>query len=78
MIKISMSKKKSATEKAFPIIGIGASAGGLEAITKILKKLPDRINMAIVIIQHYDPKHETLAVNIFSKLTKIKISEAKK
>jgi two-component system CheB/CheR fusion protein len=42
------------------IVGIGASAGGLEAIQGLLERLPDRRKMAIVIVQHLDPHHDRL------------------
>ena len=45
---------------SFPIVGIGASAGGLEAFTKLLQKLPADTGMALVFIQHLDPKHESI------------------
>jgi chemotaxis response regulator CheB len=41
----------------FPIIGIGASAGGLEALELFLKNVPLGSNMAFIVIQHQDPKH---------------------
>ncbi len=39
----------------FPIVGVGASAGGLEAFTQLLKALPSRTGMAYVLVQHLDP-----------------------
>src|SRR5205807_10416900 len=42
-------------DESFPIVGIGASAGGLEAFTQLLRELPPDINMALVLIQHLDP-----------------------
>ena len=45
---------------AFPtVVGIGASAGGLEAFTELLSHLPDDTGMAFVLIQHLDPTHES-------------------
>ncbi len=40
----------------FPVVGIGASAGGLSAFTKLLKALPLDTGMAFVLVQHLDPK----------------------
>ncbi len=44
--------------KNFPVVGIGASAGGLEAFTALLKALPANTGMAFVLIQHMDPARE--------------------
>src|SRR5437879_700769 len=61
----------------FPIVGIGASAGGLEAFTDLLKELPSDTGMAYVLIQHLDPHHESLAAEILSRVTEIPVSEVK-
>jgi chemotaxis response regulator CheB len=45
-------------ESPFPIVGIGASAGGLEAFTQFLAHLPDQTGMAFVLVQHLDPHRE--------------------
>src|SRR5207244_4198314 len=44
---------------AFPIVGIGASAGGLEAVTHLLEHLPADTGMGFVLVQHLDPDHES-------------------
>lgn len=41
----------------FPIVGIGASAGGLESFSRLLKELPSNSGMVFVLIQHMDPYH---------------------
>src|ERR1051326_752800 len=41
------------------VVGVGASAGGLEAFTELLSHLPNDTGMAFVLIQHLDPKHES-------------------
>ena len=46
--------------KPFMIVGIGASAGGLEAFTQLLRNLPADTGMAFVLVQHLDPKHESM------------------
>jgi two-component system CheB/CheR fusion protein len=53
----------------FPIVGIGASAGGLEALTALLGALPPDTGLAFVIIQHLDPKHESLLPNLLARST---------
>ncbi|HEX9063151.1 MAG TPA: chemotaxis protein CheB, partial [Clostridia bacterium] len=53
----------------FPIVGIGASAGGLEAITQLLKSLPADLGMGFVVVQHLDPTHESVLADLLSKAT---------
>lgn len=63
--------------KPFPIVAIGASAGGLEAVSLFLKSLPARTGMAYVYIQHLDPTHESMLTDILSRHTKMKVIQAK-
>ena len=44
----------------FPIVGIGASAGGLEALEQFLERVPAGSGIAFVIVQHLDPTHECI------------------
>ena len=59
------------------IVGVGASAGGLEAFTELLSHLPDDTGMAFVLIQHLDPKHESHLTELLSKASKMPVSEVK-
>ena len=63
--------------KHFPVVAIGASAGGLEAITELLKNLPVNTGMVYVYIQHLDPDHESMLPSILSRVTKMPVQEAK-
>jgi two-component system CheB/CheR fusion protein len=63
------------TAEVFPIVGIGASAGGLEAFTKLLSNLPTDTGMAFVLLQHLDPNHESLSAEILSRVTKMPVTE---
>src|SRR2546427_5215846 len=63
--------------QAFPIVGLGASAGGLEAMTQLLKFLPARTGMAFVLVQHLDPTHESALTSLLSRLTEMPVSEAR-
>jgi two-component system, chemotaxis family, CheB/CheR fusion protein len=58
------------------IVGIGASAGGLEAITELLGALPAATGMAFIVVQHLDPRHESLLAEILAKKTAIPVSVA--
>jgi two-component system, chemotaxis family, CheB/CheR fusion protein len=57
------------------IVGIGASAGGLEAFTELLNHLPDDTGMAFVLIQHLDANHQSHLTELLSKACKMPISE---
>jgi two-component system, chemotaxis family, CheB/CheR fusion protein len=61
---------------AFPIVGIGASAGGLEAFTELLSALPFDTGMAFVLIQHLDPGHKSQLTEILSHTTTMSVHEA--
>ena len=45
----------------FPVVGVGASAGGLEAFTELLANLPDDTGMAFVLVQHLDPSTRAIS-----------------
>jgi two-component system CheB/CheR fusion protein len=57
------------------IVGVGASAGGLEAFTEFLSHLPDDTGMSFVLIQHLDPKHESHLAELLSKESKMPVFE---
>ena len=52
---------------AFPIVGIGASAGGLEALELFLKHVPEGSGMAFVIVQHLDPTHKGIMAELLQR-----------
>ncbi len=56
-------------EQSFPVVGIGASAGGLEAFTQLLTHLPTDTGMAIVLVQHLDPSQDSLLSDIITRTT---------
>src|SRR5260221_419494 len=57
----------------FPIVGIGASAGGLEAITQLLSSLPTETGMAFVVVQHLDPRHESRLPELLGRATRMPV-----
>src|SRR5581483_4904704 len=57
----------------FPIVGIGASAGGLEAFAQLLAALPEKTGMAFVLVQHLDPQHESLLAEILKPMSKLPV-----
>ena len=61
---------------AFPIVGVGASAGGLEAFTQLLAHIPEDSGMAFVFIQHLDPNHASLLDESLARATRLKVVRA--
>ncbi|MFZ1370510.1 MAG: chemotaxis protein CheB, partial [Ferruginibacter sp.] len=59
----------------FPVVGIGASAGGLDAFKKLLKAIPENSGMAYVLVQHLDPRHESMLPELLQKVTNIPVME---
>src|ERR1700743_124 len=51
----------------FPVVGIGGTAGGLDAVKSFLKALPAKSGMAYVFIQHLSPTHESILPEILQK-----------
>lgn len=60
---------------AFPIVGIGASAGGLEAFTGLLQHLPVDTGMAFVFVQHLAPRHASMLPSLLSRTTRMPVLE---
>lgn len=58
-----------------PIVGVGASAGGLEALTELLSHLPGDTGLSFVLIQHLDPNHESHLRELLSKASAMAVSE---
>jgi two-component system CheB/CheR fusion protein len=74
-----VTKRKSPARKAalpsVPIVGVGASAGGLEAFAKLLGPIPPTLGMAFVLIQHLDPTHPSHLVDALARKTKMPVQE---
>lgn len=66
----------SRSDRLFPIVGIGASAGGLEALGKFFSQMPDNRGIAFVVIQHLDPNHKGMMPELLQRTTAMKVFEA--
>ena len=66
---------EQARDESFPIVGIGASAGGLEAFTQLLRELPSDVNMALVLVQHLDPTYKSMLTELLSRTTSLTVLE---
>jgi two-component system CheB/CheR fusion protein len=71
------SDRGQAKTNSFLVVGVGASAGGLEAFTQLLSALPPKPGMAFILIQHLDPQHHSMLADILSRTSKMPIHEAK-
>ena len=61
--------------RSFPIVGVGASAGGLEAFTQLLKQLPVDTGLGFVLVQHLDPQHPSVLTQLLARSTEIPVRE---
>jgi two-component system, chemotaxis family, CheB/CheR fusion protein len=59
------------------IVGIGASAGGLEAFGQFLRALPTDTGMAFVLVQHLEPKHESVLTTLLARTTSMPVNEVR-
>lgn len=69
-------KEEDKQNNLFPIVGIGASAGGLEAFTQLLNSLPTDTGMGFVLVQHLNPQQKSMLTEILSRTTQIPVTEA--
>jgi two-component system, chemotaxis family, CheB/CheR fusion protein len=61
----------------FLIVAIGASAGGIEAFSELIRNLPSDTGMAFVLVQHLDPKHHSILTELVSRETAMQVAEVK-
>ncbi|MBC7904488.1 MAG: PAS domain-containing protein [Gemmatimonadaceae bacterium] len=75
MPKANKDKIKILSDNLFPVVGVGASAGGLDAFQKLLHAIPEDSGMAYILVQHLDPSHESILVSLLQKVTRIPVEE---
>lgn len=73
--KVSVTREPRATTQDFPIVGVGASAGGLDAFRQFLKAIPENSGMAYVLVQHLYAAHESILPEILARYTKVPVLE---
>ncbi|MCX6285044.1 MAG: PAS domain-containing protein [Bacteroidetes bacterium] len=79
-LKSAISSKAQISEldpDKFPIVGIGASAGGLEALEQFLGYVPENSGIAFVVIQHLDPTQKGMLPELLQRITKMKVFQVK-
>ncbi|OLC24401.1 MAG: chemotaxis protein CheB [Chloroflexi bacterium 13_1_40CM_65_17] len=67
---------RGASKPPFEIVAIAASAGGLNALTRILSTLPATFNAGIVVVQHLDPRHRSLMAEIIGRRSSLPVRQA--
>ncbi len=72
---VLLSPVRGQDEGDMPVVGVGASAGGLEAFTELLKHLPCDTGMVFVFIQHLDPQHKSSLAEILARSTEMAVTE---
>lgn len=77
MAKIKKSGDDSVLSVQFPVVGIGASAGGLDAVRQFLQIIPEKSGMAYVFVQHLSPTHESSLSDILERTSSIKVQQIK-
>ena len=65
------------TTEAVTIIGIGSSAGGLEAIRELVSTLPTDLNAAYIVVQHMSPHHKSLMTELVARQTSLEVEDVK-
>jgi two-component system CheB/CheR fusion protein len=69
-------RRRSHGSDDFPVVGIGASAGGLDACTKLLEALPSANGIAFILVQHLDPDHESMLAPLLAHHTTMTVAQA--
>ncbi len=73
--QLNTDENKLRSSNLFPVVGVGASAGGLEAFKRLIKAIPESSGMAYILVQHLEPTHESLLVDLLQKVTRIPVQE---
>jgi two-component system CheB/CheR fusion protein len=79
-LKSTVSSKKRISDSdtgQFPIIGIGASAGGLEALEQFLGNVPENSGMTYVVIQHLDPTQKGMLPELLQRISRMQVFQVK-
>ena len=75
MPKANKNKVKILSDNLFPVVGVGASAGGLDAFKRLVKGIPVDSGMAYILVQHLDPAHESILADLLQRVTRIPVEE---
>ena len=70
-------KSEEPAKASLLVVGVGASAGGLEACRKLMGTVPRNTGIAFILVQHLDPSHESMMVDLLSTHTALTVCQAK-
>jgi two-component system CheB/CheR fusion protein len=73
MKKLKSVPEQNKTNKILPVVGIGVSAGGLDALKNFFEAVPSDTGAAFVVIQHLDPDHKSILADLLSRFTGMKV-----
>ncbi len=76
-LKSPLAVGRHSSPPSFPIIGIGASAGGLDALEQFLRQVPPQCGMAFVVVQRLDPTQKGMMPELLQRITRMKVMQAK-
>jgi two-component system CheB/CheR fusion protein len=76
MVSSTAPNRARAPAPATRIVGIGASAGGLEALEQFFRQVPSRSGLAYVVVQHLDPTHKAMLAELLQRVTAMPVHEA--
>lgn len=72
-----MTKRTTSHDHPVPVVGIGASAGGLEAMSKLIRGLDPALPFAYVVLQHVSPPHRRMLPEILAQETQLTVRALK-
>ena len=72
----AQSPRRASAGPSFETIAIASSAGGLAALTRLLSRLPGTLPASVLVVQHLDPRHESLMADILSRRTPLVVKQA--
>lgn len=75
MSKSAINTPKIPSKNLFPVVGVGASAGGLDAFKKLIATIPEDSGMAYILVQHLHPQHDSALPEILQRVSKIPVIE---
>ncbi|OQP58820.1 hypothetical protein A4R26_22885 [Niastella populi] len=68
-------ENRKQSDNLFPVVGVGASAGGLDAFKRLIKAIPEDSGVAYIFVQHLEPSHDSMLVEILQKITSLPVQE---
>src|SRR3974377_1974623 len=75
-ISQASAERESPEKRGFPIVGVGASAGGLKAAERFLSKVPPDSGMAFVLVLHLDPAHVSMVPELLGRSLPLNVIQA--